>query len=241
VLLSLLWPVAAQRGTIDWQPAQDLKNRYEGFIERPIASPIGVTIDIVSFTSHRDVFDRDATLFVRFFLPRGTVPTVTARELRERRFYRMQSKPWSFRPGEWDMFGPWPSAAVLDGNVPAGNLGVVVNLDGGAYNLAPAQLSASATTAAQVTAYRLMLRPNRGSLSKVVYEVDTIAGTTLSKRDSRTLEGEKPIGEPFPIDVDAEGLPAGHVRLFITGYVKNSSEMAKAQIDFEHQPVANGR
>jgi len=138
------------------------------------------------------------------------------------------------------MFGPWPSAAVLDGNVPAANLGVVVNLDGGVYNLAPAQLSTSAT-AVPVTAYRLMLRPNRGSLSKVEYRVDTIAGTTLTMRESRTLEGEKPIGEPFPINIDAQGLPAGHVRVFITGYVKNSSEMANAQIDFEHQPVANVR
>jgi hypothetical protein len=49
------------------------------------------------------------------------------------------------------------------------------------------------------------------------------------------------MGEPFAVDIDASSLPQGHVRLFVTGYVRNSSETVSAQIDFEHRLGPAGR
>lgn len=95
---------------------KDFDNRKEGTTVELHASgnfvPLGV---------HRtcDPFEGGAKLYVQFYLPdqgskrRGNA-YVEAREIMDTHHYLMQSKPGNWKPGAWNVFGPWPSSDVIE-------------------------------------------------------------------------------------------------------------------------------
>jgi hypothetical protein len=90
--------------------------------------------DFTLIAIHRNfqVFSKNATLHVRFFLPRmadnlNKKVFVQAAELQDSFHYFMEAKATSkWQDGGWNVFGPWPTKDVIDQlEIQARNLGVL--------------------------------------------------------------------------------------------------------------------
>jgi len=99
------------------QGMQTFENRLEGTNVHPHALQ-----DFTLIAVHRDFqpFKENATLRVRFFLPRLPANPerkvfVGAVELLDSFHYSMQAKNSSaWKDGNWNIFGPWPTKDVID-------------------------------------------------------------------------------------------------------------------------------
>jgi hypothetical protein len=89
--------------------------------------------DFTLIAVHRNfqLFPQNATLHVRFFLPRIGDSTnkevfVQAVELRDSFHYFMESKNPKWKDGDWNVFEPWPTKDIIDRlGLQAGNIGVL--------------------------------------------------------------------------------------------------------------------
>jgi len=74
---------------------------------------------IIAIHKNFQLFSSNATLHVRFFLPRlAGSPNkdvfVEATELRDSFHYFMQAKGSNWKDGDWNVFEPWPTKDVID-------------------------------------------------------------------------------------------------------------------------------
>src|SRR5215475_2483811 len=111
------------------QGMQSFSNRIEGTNVHTNALQ-----DFTLIALHRgfQTFPRNATLHVRFFLPRSMDDPqkqffLNAVELQDSFHYLMQAKTTgSWKDGNWNVFEPWPTKDVIDElGVEATNLGVL--------------------------------------------------------------------------------------------------------------------
>jgi hypothetical protein len=217
----------------------DRGNRYEGLVDIPIAGSDRPALDLISFTGFFEPFTAGDSLRVRFFLPvPSSAVRIVAQELSEDRFYRMESKAQVWAPNTWAVFAPWPTGDVIGpGMVLPSNIGVVVFLDdrpAGQAFVAPAFVERAA--AAEITRYRLQLRPVRATLSAVSHTLERIESTRMVPVAMDRSTVERPDHRPFRIELDAASLPEGRYRLTIVGEVKNESALkVTRQYEFEHR------
>ena len=213
----------------------DRGNRCEGLIDLEVSRP---DLVLLSFAGHRELFDDDVDLKVKFFLPRDAEVVIQGRELRDQRQYRMESKAVAYRARAWNEFGPWPTGEVLTREgIPASNLGVLIEVADDGRELAPAFVYHSELPAS-VDRYTLILRPNK-TLSQVTYTLYRLAGDEELEVERQPL-GSRPASRPFPIRLDAESLDEGPLRLVIEAAVKNRREEILRQYDFYHKPLPRG-
>ena len=89
--------------------------------------------DFTLIAIHRSfqLFPQNATLHVRFFLPRigddaNKKVFVQAVELQDSFHYFMEAKNPKWKDGDWNIFEPWPTKDVIDRlGLQAGNIGVL--------------------------------------------------------------------------------------------------------------------
>jgi len=197
----------------------DRDNRYEGFITEPSANP---EWELLSFTATRPDIPAASVLRVAFYLPPSLAAlaastTVVARELEDLQHYRMESKPGAWRAG-WNVFGPWPTAAVIDARPGVRrNLGVVVYPEPAratATAVAPAIILVSpGAIDARITGYDAVMRSSR-TVSAIVWRLDRIDGTSAVRVSEQRAPGDFIRQEPIHLEVK---VPAdeGRYRLLI--------------------------
>ena len=221
-------------------PEFERANRFEGLVGLPISGPNRPAVDLTSFTGFFQPFTGSVDLQIEFFLPPSQAKVqIVAQELRQDLFYRMESKPRTWVPNTWAVFGPWSTGDVIvPGKVQPSNIGVVVQLGDGPEGrtlVAPAFVHQS-TVAASLTGYRVQLRPVRTTLSAVDYTLERIETDRLVGVAKERVAVERPERRSFPIDLDAAALAEGRYLLTVIGYVKNSSSLKiTRQYEFEHR------
>ena len=199
---------AATRGQDGWKKGADRGNRFEAVIAEDAANP---EWELLSFTAGRLRVPAASVLRVAFYLPqrmaaKGVSPFVLARELEDSHHYRMESKPTAATGGQWNVFGPWETAAVID-SVPdiRDNLGVVVLSQRSvatATDVLPAVLSVGGEPIDRTIAtYRVVMRSSRtvSSLAYWLERIDQSVDVIVEKR----LPGDFIRGEPIVIDLAA--------------------------------------
>lgn len=108
---------------------QQFDNRREGTLSSNNNNP---EFTIRGIHRRFDSFGRNATLTVRFAAPDANAKVfLTASELLVRKHYWMEAT--KFSGGTWRRFGPWETAAILDGlGVAWDNIGVLAGYSGDA-------------------------------------------------------------------------------------------------------------
>jgi hypothetical protein len=215
-----------------WRRKHDLGNRYEGLIDIPTASSV---LDVLSFTSFFQPFDRAEEWRVRYYSPIKATVMIYARDLDEQVQYWMESYPQSASPHQWSEFQKWDTGPVLiRENVAATRVGVTAKLsdaDGSTY--IPAMVyPANTPIPAQIASYRIQLRANF-NISRLDY---TVTGVTPRGSASPVLHlpGERVAGAPFPLDVDVQKFSDGPMRVVISAF-KGTQLVASKELSFFHK------
>ncbi len=107
-----------------WKINNDRGNRYEGTISLPVSS----TLELVSLYGYFEEYTLRANqnLTVQFYVPESVKPQLSAQEIKTRRVYYMEAKPFPEKLG-WNDFGPWSVDEVLSlYKIPYSNLGILI-------------------------------------------------------------------------------------------------------------------
>lgn len=236
----LLWCAAANHvGAADWKTkATEFDNRYEGVVPMDVGSP---DLELVSFVGHFEPFERKVQLRVSFYLPAPARAVVSAQELRDEVYYRMESKPQSWRAPAWNRFEQWDTQSVVDPkHVSPANLGVLVRLDDQTESGAVAPAFVYHTTLPRdVGAYRIVLRPGLTLAGAECAVYGTRPGVT-DPVIKQTVPGDLARHEPFFIPLDLREQAAGRFRLVIKGFVKNRSQVVTREYTFFHMRQTAG-
>ena len=228
-----------------WRVRNDQKNRYEGLIEIPVHRAGG--LELLSFIGFLEPFSNDVTLKVKYFVPSNFQSRyyilVTGRELRDKRHYWMESYPQkinkAWHAGKWNEFGPWQTSKVLrPEDIPDWNLGVVILLRERANDelaqLLPAFVYHSKLPVS-INKYSWVLRPDR-TLRSVVYSLYKFDANKEEKlMNPATLSGDRIEGEPFRINLAAENIPEGQLKLVVHGPVKHGKGKVYEEFIFHHK------
>jgi len=200
---------AAMRGQDGWKKGADRGNRFEAVIAEDAANP---EWELLSFTAGRLRVPPSSVLRVAFYLPqrlaaKGVSPFVLARELEDSHHYRMESKPSAAVGGKWNVFGPWETAAVIDG-IPdiRDNLGVVVLPQRSlatATDVLPAVLSVRDESIDRtIVTYRVVMRSSR-TASSLAYWLERTDPPGVTVIVEKRLPGDFIRGEPIVLDLPA--------------------------------------
>ena len=219
-----------------WVERSEFENRYEGLIREGVSQPV---LTLLSFTAYREPVTGSADLRVRFFAPEDSKAQVQARELEEDRFYWMESKPLEASAGVWSEFGPWSTEDVLEREgLSFSDLGVVVHFEPGkeeVHRLGPALVYHS-QEADSLSRYTMMLRPHFPLRDVKFTLYSTQEDGTETKVFTKKRAGTRRAGIPIPLELDVAELPAGQMRLVVTGKIKGQTVHHQEDFKFFHQP-----
>lgn len=214
--------------------AAEFDNRYEGLSAQQVANP---DFELLSFTGGVHTPDAEQDLRVDFYLTEQQPVTVRAQELRDDKFYRMESKPRAWTSNAWNTFAPWTIKEVIARQqIPLANIGVVVYLStstGQSGAIAPAIVYQHEKPGDRGTRYQVVFRVLRTNLKEVHYTLRPIgrADTPIA----RTAKGVFIRGTPVFLDVDAAALTAGQYSLEIECVpVSASGKPIRRDFTFHH-------
>ncbi len=245
ILGILLATGAATRGQV--QGLQTFANRLEGTTVRPDALN-----DFTLLAVHRsfDSFSHDASLNVRFFLPKvignpNKDVVVEAVELQDSVHYLMRSKTVSWTDENWNVFGPWPTKDIIDKlGIEGDNLGVLAEYH--VANRLPVYLP--------VDVYQ-----KDKPLATHPYTFHFITGQDLQSLDiAVTNRAGKEMKVPLPslhcsrgfnpncrlyaagstqaFDLDMSSLAEGEYHLKLTGHIPGNATPTSLEIVIYHHP-----
>ena len=224
----------------EWKARNDKGNRYEGSIDKEVASES--PIKLVSFYSFKEAFNPDSILKVKFYIHDVSRVDLTAQELENKEFYWMEAKRQKWRPG-WNEFGPWPVETVLDRlSVPVENLGVLVKLFNEQTDLeeesgliAPAVIYHSSSPS-EINFYTAFFVPGK-TLSGVKYQI--YKGCRGNEIVDEGPLGRQGMGIPFPVEFQLAKDWQGIARLKIIANIKNDPSLIPSteEYRFYHIPV----
>ena len=227
------------------QGMQTFENRVEGTNVHPHALQ-----DFTLIAIHRDFqpFKQNATLRVRFFLPRLAANAekkvfVEAVELLDSFHYSMQAKSSNaWKDGNWNVFAPWPTQDVIDRlGLEAMNIGVLAGYRAG--NDPPVYLP--------VDVYE-----KEGQPSVRTYTFHFITGQDLQSLDVTVTDatgrmmnvGKPPLrckrnncklfaaGSPGSFALDMSSLPAGEYHVKLLGHIPGNLTPTSMDIVVFHHP-----
>jgi hypothetical protein len=227
------------------QGMQTFENRLEGTNVHPNALQ-----DFTLIAVHRDfqAFKENATLRVRFFLPRLPANQerkmfVGAVELLDSFHYSMQAKNSSaWKDGNWNVFGPWPTKDVIDRlSLQAMNLGVLAGYRVG--NDPPVYLPVDVyekegQPLVRTYTFHFITGQDLQSLDVTVTDaagaVMKVAKPQLRcKRNNCKLFAAGSTGS-FPLDMSA--LPAGEYHVRLLGHIPGNLTPTSLDIVLFHHP-----
>lgn len=227
------------------QGLKDYGNREEGVFTLPISTP---PLQLISFTGFFEDYQPNARqkLKIQFFLDQADHLNIKAQQTRGEILYRMQPKPFPVING-WNQFAPWPVDDVLSKlNMPAQNIGVIVNYQDRQNVLAPAIVFHS-NQPEKIASYNFTFLPGK-NLTKIRYRI--YQGDFFQKEpQAEALVYEKYLGRkskyggialPLIVPVSELDVPdnwAGWLTLVFEAREISTNELVLYTYYFFHQPI----
>jgi hypothetical protein len=228
------------------QGMQAFDNRVEGTNVRNNALQ-----DFTLIALHRDfqLFPQNATLHVRFFLPRiGDTPNkevfVQAAELQDSFHYFMQAKNPKWKDGDWNVFEPWPTRDVIDRlSLQAGNIGVLAGyrIGNGPKVYLPVDVYQSQASAVPTYTFHFITGSDLQSLDISVTNPAGVAMKTprLQQKCNKTYNPNCKLyaaGSSQSFVLDMAGLPPGEYHIKFLGHVPGDLTPRTLDIMLFHRP-----
>ena len=225
---------------------KDRGNRKEGIKQKSISAK---PLSLIGFHIGSEIpiyeKDKDQEYFVKYYSPKQATLSIHARETEGKVVYRMDSNPIQPKKGI-SKFSPWPVDEVLSKiDLPANELGVVINQDEKDSFIYPAYVSIN-DQSPEIKGYRLIFFP-LSELSYVKYEV--FKGNYYGKEldwNNCLVEVDwqdevKPTAEKFVIDLNIEELGIsksweGWLTFQIQGKKTINNKKVKKKYYFYHKP-----
>jgi hypothetical protein len=225
--------------------SKEFANRFEGTRSVPTAlsqfTPIALTRNAIHF-------QHNSTLYVRFFLP--PIPTahgvtLRAKERQDSSNYFMDAKNPPWKPGDWNVFGPWPTKDVIDAlEIDADNLAVLASYerDGASSVYLPVDIYEDES---QLTGHTYMFHFVTGKpLQSLEISVTDATGAKVESQ-TRTLKCPTSINvncklylggsaQSFPLDLSRQ--PQGLYHLRLIGRIPGSLEIVSEDFVIYHHP-----
>lgn len=220
----------------------NFSNRVEGVSIRQNALD---DFELVGVTRSVEPFPRNASLKVRFFLPRidSSEIFVEAVELQDSHHYFMRSSnsyPW--KQGEWNVFAPWPTGDVIDKlNLDAANIGVRAWYRGanGSRVYAPVDVYQAGEQLPK-RSYRFHYVTGQDLRSIEVSVTDVSGAAVKVPLPTLKCSGDGCIfnfaGSTGRFDLDMSSLAEGEYRVKLVGRVPGTSAATALNVALYHRP-----
>jgi hypothetical protein len=242
VAVSLGYALFAQDPT---SGMKDFDNRREGTTIRQDALE---DFTVLSVDRYVEPYKNNATLYVRFYFPSGLPAAsafVEALELQDSFHYFMQAKQVQWKTGDWNVFGPWPTSAVIDPlDIHSDNLSVRAGV----------QLADKSRFYFPVDVYQKQAPPRKQS-----YTFHFVTGQDLQSLDISIVSDKGasvnlkvpilscdrkmsvncilyPAGTTQAFDLDMSQLPEGEYRIHGVGHMPKTSDETSLNIRLYHHP-----
>jgi hypothetical protein len=228
---------------------QDFENRTEGKRVQPHSLP---DFTLVALHKNFELFSRNASLNVRFFLPHlpgnsNKKVFVEAVELKDSFHYYMRSKDsYAWRDGGWNTFQRWPTKDVIDGlPLNAENLGVraLYQIDNDRRVYLPVDVYQSGASPSQAAAYTFHFNTGQ-DLQSLDVVVTNEAGEVMNVPKSLLKCNTKftpncifwAAGSTHHFYLNFYTLPEGQYHVKLVGHVPGNSTPTSFDVAIYHHP-----
>lgn len=219
---------------------KDFGNRVEG---TDVELHGGEDLTLLGVHRSFELFAKNSTLQVRFYLPRAvsTKVSVEGREIVDTRHYLMRSKQANWKEGDWNNFTPWPTKDVIDPlGLDPSNIAVLAS-----YSVENAQLvylpvdvvARTSQPRKQPYTFHFETSWDLHSLEKSVTGPSghrTILTTDQCNISPQCVLYSSKSSHVF--DVDMSGLPEGVYSIDLVGHIPGASMMPELHIKIYHRP-----